>query len=571
MNRIALAALLFGIGWAASAQRTPAVPPAPPAQTPIIRTQVTRVLVPVVVRDAHGHSVGGLQKDDFILLDEGKPREILEFSAEIRQIQTDADAPSATPAPPAKPSEPAPAKPAEPAPAAARNDARFVAYLFDDLHTESNPLSILRDAARAQLKSLGPADRAAVFTTSGQTTQDFTTDHALLDRAISRIRYRPLDTFSAGNTCPDISYFEAYLIVKKQDQDALKEVRYDAANCLQVEVGDRMVGMAVDAAVKRVLSYGEQAARSALGVLRDLFQRMASLPGEKVVVLASPGFPTADLESYKSDLFDRAVHANIIVNSLDARGLDTPNGAMDASRGMYVNPMNLKSRYDADSHLFQRAFLGEVAAGTGGSFFQYSNDMKGAFEKFATAPAYSYVLSFAPADVQPNSPFRELKVELRNGKGLSITARKGYFPPAAPIVGLGQQVEKALRSNAEVQDFPMEVRARASRSASGAAQLTVSVRIDANGIPFQRTEGMNQNSITLSFEILDSEGKVVSRTDKLLKLNFTDDMLAQAKVGGLPATVNLPVEPGLYKVRVVARESAGQRVAARTSAPEGRF
>src|SRR5689334_21180368 len=55
-------------------------------EAPSFRLQmnVDRLLVPVVVRDGHGHTVGDLWKEDFQVFDNGKPRDISAFTIEWR-------------------------------------------------------------------------------------------------------------------------------------------------------------------------------------------------------------------------------------------------------------------------------------------------------------------------------------------------------------------------------------------------------------------------------------------------------------------------------------------------------
>jgi len=89
--------LLLGISASGicSAQSTPAsnFPEASTAnaadtgKTPVFKAQTEVVAVPVVVRDKHGNSVTGLTKDQFVLEENGKPRDIASFD-EVKPAPT---------------------------------------------------------------------------------------------------------------------------------------------------------------------------------------------------------------------------------------------------------------------------------------------------------------------------------------------------------------------------------------------------------------------------------------------------------------------------------------------------
>jgi hypothetical protein len=64
-----------------------------PNSAPVIRSSVNEVLVPVVVRNAQGHAVGTLKKDDFQLFDDGKQQVITGFTVVKRISETPGAAP----------------------------------------------------------------------------------------------------------------------------------------------------------------------------------------------------------------------------------------------------------------------------------------------------------------------------------------------------------------------------------------------------------------------------------------------------------------------------------------------
>lgn len=141
----------------------------------VLRVDTNLVETGVVVRDRNGHAIAGLTQADFKIFDDGKEREITAFSMET---STGAgilvDAPSGRPA-----ASPATAQPPQPPSARSVAAPRFVALLFDDVHTRQSDLSHTQVAAeRFVREAFEPGDHVAIFTTSRTRVLAFTTDTA---------------------------------------------------------------------------------------------------------------------------------------------------------------------------------------------------------------------------------------------------------------------------------------------------------------------------------------------------------------------------------------------------------
>jgi VWFA-related protein len=385
---------------AALAQGTP-----PADSVPAFQSKVNLVLVPVVVRDARGRAVGNLTKDDFQLFDKGKRETIASFSMVKRaNIELQDRTAPITEAPDSERTGIA---------AANAGPERYLIYLFDDLNTGFADMATVREAAARHLKrALAASDHAAIYTVSGHATLDFTGDRAKLEDAVSKLRVQ-LTVGHGGTECPDISYFLADLILNKGDDRAHRAVVQRTVDCAHVP---QLVAETIAAgAERRELQIGEQDTRVVLRTLRAAIQRLAEMSGQRLIVLASPGFfmRTPQGISAMSDLLGQAARANVIVNAVDARGLYT----LQPDASQLGPPGKLWQEYSRMSAAASNDVMGELAEGTGGTFFHNNNDLTEGFGRVTAAPEFSYVLGFSPAALKEDGSFHSLKIRVPNRKG----------------------------------------------------------------------------------------------------------------------------------------------------------
>jgi VWFA-related protein len=381
-------------------------------RVPSVKVHVNLVQVRVVVRDAQGRALGILRQEDFRLLDNGKPRVITKFSLE----------------------QPGAGMSAEPkasngtAGAGAGESARIggavernVAYLFDDIHLDTLELDQVRSAADRRLSSLQPAVRAAIFTTSGQAALDFTDDRTKLHETLFRIKPRQVAS-STGHNCPDIDTYMADLIWNKHDEVALGAAAENALACAYGS--DRRLAEAAEhmakATAQQQVASAQAQARVVLGAFQTALRRLAAIPGQHALVLVSPGFFVAP--GYEQDfgqLIDYALHADIIINTLDARGLDQSDS---------VGHGTLETlQYRRESASANEEILTTLANATGGTLFHNSNDFAAGFSRVAEPPEYYYVLGFSLGDQELDGRFHNLTVALNGREKLTLQARKGYY------------------------------------------------------------------------------------------------------------------------------------------------
>lgn len=529
----------------------------------IFKARVNLVVVPVVVRDKKGAAIGGLKQDDFQLFDKGKPQYIARFSMERAGGQVGKSGKAKTALDPDKLNDEKPADLPD----------RFIAYLFDDVHMKFGDLTHARDAAGRHIDSaLRATDRAAIYSTSGQTVQDFTDDKALLHQALASLRMRPV-TGQGGGNCPHMTFYMADKIQNRQDKVILDAATLDVISCMSLDPMTQyaQAQQIAQQSAQTELNLGDHETRLAMTMVKDLVRRMAAMPGQRSIILVSNGFVTLpEHNPDKTEIMDRAIKANVLINSLDARGLYTDTPDITRQNTNYTTTMML-NQMERETNRAQSDVLAELASGTGATFFQNSNDLDAGFARLATAPEYYYLLAFSPQNLKMDGSFHGLKVTLKSVKDVSANARTGYYAPKHSENAMEtakREIEEALFSREEMADIPVDLNTQFFKVGDDKARVAVVIKVAVKDLKFRKENNRNCNELTVVAGLFDRNGVYAAGSQKKIEMRLLDETVEKRLGGGLTIRSSFDVKPGTYSVRLVVRDAEGQLMSARNGAVE---
>ncbi len=537
--------------------------PAAPQPQLVAPMSVEVVRLEVVVTDKRRKPIADLTRDDFVILEEGKPQPIVQFQAFTRPVK--ATGAAAAPAEQDETEE-------------QLLPARYVVLVIDDVHMEFDSLARLQKAMSQFIKTdLRPEDQVALVTTSGAgaVAQEFTADREVLRQTLSRLAVQ--NRRLAWHGSPYLTEYQAELIERNDPfaidaavQETIAAGLFQDAESAEQYSRQKARGLLTEAVYN---------ARLTLETLESLTRGLASLSGRKVIFLVSDGFLTA--LSYGTSttydirrIADAATRSGVVVYALDTRGLVatppmTPAWSPARPQGQTAGMVDAMQRRGIAANSDS---MNALAADTGGFLVENSNDLRGGLKEILDDTEAYYVLAYEPTERKSDGSFRKIEVKLPKASGVRVRTRSGYYAPAGPRTAEAlptaeaearraeqrrAEIKTALYSLAPLTAIPLRLATDFVSVDSGKTQLVVSGRLDLAPLPFVKVRDHHQTMVEAVAVVCDESGAVVKTLPtERSELKLSDEHYERLRRTGLPYQKDVVLGPGRYQVRLAAREDA---------------
>lgn len=541
-----------------------------PGGSSALHVKSNLVEVPVIVHDDQWKPIGGLQKSDFEVYDNGKKQGISLFTVETAPRKAAAQPPQ----PPTVSGESVAATPPSSPPA----KPRYIAFYFDDFSMPEGDLAFARRAAEQFVReSVQPGDHVGIFTSSTTESVTFTDDKDKLLKTLSQLRthQRRADLTSA---CPGLLPYQAYLVLQfsGEHSDALD---LGLGMCGACASAPPPKYTCVQAAAREQLALTERFSLDTLGIISDVIEFLGKMPGRRMLILTSSGFLTQTLREQQEKVIRAALRADVVINSLDAKGLYAEWIGGNPADGIPAPPLSVPlhppgwpqvylDQLISMQHQLYNDPLAAMAEETGGRFFHNNNDLLRGIREMAAVPEVSYVLGFDPVSLKPDGTLHTLKVKLVNQRGLAVEARRGYFAPAPPTKSEILSAEKLgklddeVRSTDATADVPTDLTTQTTNLDGGGATLKVSVHVDVRNLPFQTRDGRHVERLIFVTALFDSKDQFLMGEQQVTDMSLKDATLTQLSTNGITANISLQAPVGNYRLREVVQETWGGHLTA---------
>lgn len=547
-------------------------------QDEVLKLKSELISVRAVVTDKSGKLIDGLKKEDFEVLESNHLQEISFFSREniggdgtlqINGNPSSNDKAGQTPS------------------SSSAGIKRTIVLFIDTLHISQENIPKLKDTLKQFIATkLTPEDTIALVTTNAQlgVLEQFTQDRQILYKGLDKLRAQYIEVSKSLFT----PYLAAEILKNDPDAVAVGSIILNSQNggprtsggsggrgssrrsaATPIAGSAQMQQADIVNEARTVLLREASFRQSSLAVLKAITERLAEMPGQRILTMFSEGF-TLLSDTAGRDLSDvkavtgRAARAGVVIYSFDTKGLAV-NDQIDASHALIAGPSNMAGR-SPDITTYWSALRNStareledgvsiLAAETGGKAIFNTNDLGPALGKSIDDNRLYYTMDYYSSNNGDEKKFRPIQVRVKAHPEYVVRTQKGYTPVIAkkdeekdntPI----KQVIRAMHSPFPVTDIRVTALPNFFEVEGDDSQLSLSIFIDANSINYVQKDQQNLFDVDMAVAFHDKSGKVVkSFTDKM-QGGLTAEQLAVAKRTGYRYGKRITLEPGIFNIRI---------------------
>jgi VWFA-related protein len=557
-----------------------------PATT--LKLNVRTVLVDVVVTDKDNHAVAGLKKEDFQVLEDGKPQAISFFESNFAADQSVVDA---APAPHLPPNFFTNVPPVAP-----NNSVNLL--LMDALNTQIADQAVVHRQMVKYLGSVPPGIRIGVFLLSERLRiiQGFTQDSTVLRASIAKFAANPSTSAllpTAASTAALDGPVNIELMLSAQGGSTQLAQMAAALQQFQdqqgfFETNERTV-MTLDA-LQQIARYlaGVPGRKNLIWFVGAIPQCLAAMTSENELTVA--GCP---YEEKYAKTMDMLADARVSVYPIDAGGLPAdslydaagpPTSADFGAAGSTATPPNTPTQpafslvqqinaaqsSSLQSDYQQRALahlqMDQLAKLTGGSAVYEHNSLKEALAKAVDNGSRYYTLAYTPTNRREVG--KQRKIEIRSTSGnYKLSYRRSYFEdapkdrnltqvaaendPLRPLMDRGMPNFTELRYRLRVAPANPQPSQDAARAGDNAAlktpteRYTVNFWLSTDGLTLTTgPDGVRRGTIEVALVAYSQDGKPLNWQARSIGLAIRPDQEATARANGIPFHFDIDAPQG---------------------------
>ena len=552
-----------------------------PAADEVIRITTELVQTGVVVLDKQGKFVEGLKPEEFVLKVDGRQvspaffERVIAGTVREERLEGSVAKGGAAPAPPT----------------GASYRGRTIIFFIDDLHLSADSVQRTKKAILEFVENeMSFEDQVAIASPSGQIgfLQRFSDLKPVVRAAVNRLNHKPYLVRDQEQV--PMTEYQA-IRIEQGDSSAIEYFSTKLIEATNVRVVGgigpppsgpnperrRTTGMTPETAKRVVMDranilvrQSESVTSATLGSLESLMRSVGQMSGRKLVFLISDGFFLNDrntgFNNKVSRIADAAVRGNLVIYSVDARGLV---GSTDASSNR-ADPLGQLSRSNVGELAASQDGLNSLAVDSGGKAFFNAGALNDAIKEALRETSNYYLFAWRPSSEDQKSPsFKRVEVSIPSRPDLSVRVARGFFSSEPKPEKTESDANTAAAETADTKNVTgalmSALAAPSARSGlptklfvsfvdvpGSGPVLTAATQMATEGLGYG-ADGKQPAAIDVAGVVLNDQGKQAGSFKTRLNVN----PLASTTTTQEPSVVyshKLPLKPGIYQVRVAARD-----------------